>query len=161
MRFAAWRQGMCVCMCVCVLVKAWSSLQQCCSCGSLCSSTSTAEQACVYAHAMSNSSQAVQNCLWHMSYVPDTIACACRFACVALPCTPQPHDAQVANGSPIEATLSIGFFDPVECAISGYTLEDYTAAFDACSTGETMAVVSDLIKELVGAAEHNTPGASP
>jgi hypothetical protein len=65
----------------------------------------------------------------------------------------QPHDAQVADGAPIEAVLTLGFYDAAECTVSGLTLADYTSAFDACCTQPSMAVVSDLLRELVSESD--------
>jgi hypothetical protein len=60
----------------------------------------------------------------------------------------------VADGAPIEAVLTLGFYDAAECAVSGLTLADYTAAYDACSTQDSMHVVSDLLRELVSGTQN-------
>jgi hypothetical protein len=65
----------------------------------------------------------------------------------------QPHDAQVADGAPIEAVLTLGFYDAAECTVSGLTLADYTSSFDACSTQPSMTVISDLLRELVSESD--------
>eukprot|EP00611_Tribonema_gayanum_P024532 TRINITY_DN5443_c0_g1_i1.p1 TRINITY_DN5443_c0_g1~~TRINITY_DN5443_c0_g1_i1.p1 ORF type:complete len:418 (-),score=129.15 TRINITY_DN5443_c0_g1_i1:797-1987(-) len=62
----------------------------------------------------------------------------------------KPHDARVADGAPLAATLAVGFYDAAEGALNALALADYTAAFDACCTGESMGIVADLVRDLTG-----------
>ncbi|KAG5186990.1 HAD-like domain-containing protein [Tribonema minus] len=62
----------------------------------------------------------------------------------------KPHDARVADGAPLAATLAVSFYDAAECALNALALADYTAAFDACCTGESMGIVADLVRDLTG-----------
>ena len=61
----------------------------------------------------------------------------------------QPHDAQVADGAPLDVVLTVGYYDERECTVSGLALADYTAAFDLCTEQASMALVQELIQELI------------
>lgn len=70
--------------------------------------------------------------------------------CCALVLGDKPHDATVAINVPLEATLSVGFYDLAECLENNLVLEDYTSVFDITQTDPSMDGVLKMLQEIVG-----------